>query len=352
MITEREKRDNHKMKRPREEYVPTPEILDLIEHGVTSHVDHPVYQRPLVFEGDDDDEEDLLDQLAQILAQEKEEEEEETKKEPVLTKEEQRVKTLDDYYDNLVKTVPKKKATIEARVEKKIVIDPLTIIRIAENKEYNTSIPTILTMGEILIVILKYTSIESIIKLQRTTSTLYKLIGDALNQLNPLSISIVSDSALDHYFSIYTTGILDRMKVNAKSIRYIARDNTWEYDGEDKYVSSRVFVRHEKGLNIRIPFLSDRSTRSKPHTLTKIIVNIREANDISALFKYFKRMDVHLVVHYCPGRQVESPAIMCERVRHHILTCRRTVSSLNIIYDPYGHLFDAIDNEPAVSFPQ
>ena len=332
------------MKRPREEYVPTPEILDLIENGVTSPVDHPVCRRPLVFKDDDDDDEDLLDQLAQILAQE-------PKREPVLTKEEQRVKTLDEYYDNLVKTVPKKKETKEAPVEKKTVIDPLTIVRIAENKEYNTSIPIILTVGEILIVILKYTSIESIIKLQRTTSPLYNIIGDALNQLNPLSISIVSDRALDHYFSIYTTGILARMRVNAKSIRYIARSDTWEYDGEDKYDSSRGFVRYEKGLNIRVPGVSGHTSRSKPPALMKIIVNIREANDISALFKYFKRMDVHLIVHYCPGRQVASPAIMCDRVRRHIDSCCRSVSSLSIIYDPYGHLFDAIDNEPSVSFP-
>ena len=72
------------MKRQREEYVPTLEIFDLIENGVTSPA---VNRRPLVFE-DGDDEEDLLDQLALIIAHE---EKEETKKEAVLTKEEERI---------------------------------------------------------------------------------------------------------------------------------------------------------------------------------------------------------------------------------------------------------------------
>ena len=334
------------MKRQREEYVPTPEILDLIENGVTPVA--PVYRRPLIFE-DGDDEEELLGQLAQILAQE-EEEETNKKKEPVLTKEEERIKMLDEYYNNHVKPLLiKKEEPKEVPVAKKMV-DPLTVKRIAENREHNSSVPSILTVEEILVTMLKYAPIETMVKLQRTTSSLHKMVDTILNKIRPLSIGITSDKALGHYFMDNTRGLLGRMKANAKSIRYVARDDTWKDDGEDKYKSSDTFVRYEKGLDVVRPEGMYRPRGWKPSQLTKIIVNIREASDIYALFKYFRRIDVDLIVHYCPGRQLALPAVMCDRVRHQMGSYFYAFFSFTLIYDPYGHLFDNINNEPSVPY--
>lgn len=333
------------MKRQREEYVPTPEILNLIENGVTPVA--PVYRRPLIFE-DGDDEEELLGQLAQILAQE--EEETKKKKEPVLTKEEERIKMLDEYYNNHVKPLLiKKQEPKEAPVAKKMV-DPLTVKRIAENREHNSSVPSILTVEEILVTMLKYAPVETMVKLQRTTSSLYKLVDTILDKICPLSIGITSDNALGHYFMGNTKGLLGRMKANAKSIRYVARDDTWKDDGEDKYKSNGTFMRYEKGLDIVRPEGMYLHRGSKPSQLRKIIVNIREAGDIYALSKYFCGIDADLVVHYCPGRQLALPAVMCDRVRHQMGSYFYALSSFTLIYDPYGHLFYNIDNEPSVPY--
>lgn len=345
------------MKRQRAiwEYFPSPDIIRQVEgndrlyHIVDNNAPSITPERPPVtpinqfnyINLDEDEEDELMSQLVLMIDQNCEKVIKE-RPPPRLSTEEDRIKKLDEFRQSLIKDVESK------RMEKKEhrydgPVDPIVLERIASNKEYNASIPCILTVDCILPNIMRFASIESFVLLQRTSCQLYKLIDINLNTTKYHCVRVDKSITLNCLFdSTKISGLLGRLKKTTRAIMYSPRIT------ESKKEKSEAI--EEVVHPPYVPRLKYHETYLAPPLLEMMIINLSQTADVDELLHNYSLANLSLRVFYCPGRLVARSDVLLRRVYDYMGGSHRAISAFSVDYDPYGLNFDAIDNTAMPSF--
>ena len=323
------------------EYVPTPEIMSLVEKH--QRIDISQYLRKdtwvdnytrgynsmicdsdyLFDDSEEEEEEDSVGGYAPNLMDNRKAEEE-------------RMKKLEEFRLNMLKDcTSKKKQNIKQA-------DPILCRQLTMNRAYNTAIPTLLTVNEILVVLLKYTSLETIIRLQRVSNKMHDLIEELVKGLKLPSIRVDTTRAFDRLFLSSPSVIIGMIKANITVIRFKSRHDPWS----KKYTTRRDGDDYEVGLNrvTRNKRPSEKRFYETPPALKLIILNVAEREDLDNLIDNYTMSSTLLHVYYCHdvGRSIN----VIDKIKADIndSSCYKTIASHQLTYDPHGYLFDSLDN--------
>lgn len=319
------------------EYVPTPEIMSLVEKRRRIDVDNKYirvdddYSRgddKLIQDGDylidfgDSEEDDSLEEYVQNFMDKRK-------------KDQERMKKLEEFRLNMLKECARKKKPDTTP------LDPILCRQLSVNRVHNKTIPTLLTVNEILATVLKYATLETIICLQRVSNRMHNLIEELVKGLKLPSIRVDTASAFNQLFLCDPSVTVCLIKANITTIRFKSRHDPWS----KKYSMRRTYGEREKGLN--------RATRNKenekrfqgmPPGLKLISLNVAEREDLDNLLDYYSMPSTQLHVYYC--HDVGRSTNVMPKIKADIndSSCYKTIASHQLTYDPHGYMFDALHN--------